>query len=123
MPLDPVLRREIERCFRRWELELLERLEASASRTDSFGKTLTTAEAAKVCGVTSEAIRLRCEQSHEQGEPIAQKVGPMWIIPADKLLADLERRKGTHARLQAETELRNLPKTWADTEDAPEIGP
>jgi hypothetical protein len=74
------------------------------------GELLTTSSAAKICDVTDEAVRQRCQEMEELGTPIGRCVGKIWLVSRRLLLDDLALRKGEHGRLAAASRAEKMPK-------------
>jgi hypothetical protein len=110
-------RLQLERCIREFAIALLDLFEASAARQEieawEPGKTLTTEEAGDIAGITPESVRRRCEETEEEGAPIGRKHGPAWVVFTRLWLDDLQKRKGAHTRLQAESRIRKMFPSWA----------
>jgi hypothetical protein len=82
------------------------------------GELITVDRAAEIESVTPQAARKRCQEALEEGFQICAKFGVQWLIYTSLWLDDIERRKGRHARLQAESRAKNILQSCAD---APEI--
>ena len=72
------------------------------------GDAITTDEAARIEGCSAETIRRRTSDASDIGEPIGALFAGVWLISVPRLLRDIERRKGLHARLAAETEAKKI---------------
>jgi hypothetical protein len=110
-------RLELERCIREFAISLLDLFDASGARREieawEPGRILTTEQAGEIAGVSPEGARKRCEETEEEGAPIGRKHGSSWIVFTSLWLDDILKRKGRHARLQAESRVKKMFPTWA----------
>ncbi|KWV54327.1 hypothetical protein AS156_00950 [Bradyrhizobium macuxiense] len=74
------------------------------------GEILTTVDAATILNVTSQAVRLRCERSDDDGSPIGLRFAGTWLVSRRLLLDQIERNNGLHARRVVEGEAEKLSK-------------
>lgn len=117
------LLREFEEYARRFR-ELLE-LAAASAGTDWFelfatGEILTTSDAGRIAGLSSEQIRKRCVQTAEVGQPIGVQTPSTWLVSKKRLLEDIEEYQGRHNRLVAETRAKKMLETLAIHRGTPE---
>jgi hypothetical protein len=86
------------------------------------GEAITTDEAARIDGCSPETIRRRAGEASDIGEPIGALFAATWLISLPRLLRDIERRKGLHARLAAETEVKKLIQSRASPQTLKNLG-
>ncbi len=108
------LLREFDAWARRFRELLEQELEkASSAPTDWFrlfatGEILTTEQAGRIAGLSSEMIRKRCVRTAEVGQPIGVQTPSTWLVSKQRLLDDIEQYHDKHSRLQAETRAREM---------------
>ena len=89
--------------------ELATRLAGSAKPAtdwvDAFdaAELLRSDEAAAIADVSSETIRRRCVEAADIGKPLGVHFAGVWLVSRERLLCDIERRRGRSERLAAET--------------------
>jgi hypothetical protein len=91
-------------------MEQLQRLEPADDWVDTYGDDgLLTSGAAIIAGVSPDTIARRCREAEEAGRPIGILIaGAVWLVSKRRLLDDIERRLGKHARLVAESRAEKL---------------
>ena len=99
--------------------ELATRLAGSAKPAtdwvDAFdaAELLRSEEAAAIADVSSETIRRRCVEAADIGKPLGVHFAGVWLVSRERLLCDIERRRGRSERLAAETRAEKVMKTRA----------
>ena len=98
--------------------ELSARLARSAGAEEDWvaayerGEVLRTDEAALIADVSVDTLRRYCSHAADVGQPLGVCIaGAVWLVSVRRLLADIERRKGHHARLVAEERAAKLQKS------------
>jgi hypothetical protein len=94
--------------------ERLKHVETPPDWVDGYraGEVLRTDQAACIAAVSDETIRRRCHEADNTGRPIGILIAKaVWLVSRKRLLADIERRGGRHARLAAESRAEKLFKT------------
>lgn len=80
------------------------------------GGLLTTAQAATICEVSGQTICRWNEDASRRGKPIGLKQ-VTWLLGTERLLDYVEKQDGLHARVKAESRLRQFWPIWSGPQE------